>query len=121
MAEVAERSQQAGPAGPDPRSGRAMRGWLVIAVPALFAFLTSGFDLGSPSLWRDEAYTKDAITRSIGHLFAMLNHMDAVHGAYYVIMHFFAEGFGTSTRPRSLISKTATRRWGCSAAMRQAA
>ena len=73
-----------------------MRGWLVIAVPAVFAFLTSGFDLGSPSLWRDEAYTKDAITRSIGHLFAMLNHMDAVHGTYYVILHFFSEVFGTS-------------------------
>jgi mannosyltransferase len=96
VAEVVERSQQAQPAGPDPRPRRTLPGWLVVAVPAVFAFVTSGFDLGSPSLWRDEAYTKDAITRSISHLFAMLNHMDAVHGAYYVIMHFFAEVFGTS-------------------------
>ena len=96
MAEVAERSQQAGPAGPDPRPKRVIRGWLVIAVPAVLAFVTSGFDLGSPSLWRDEAYSKDAINRSLSHLFAMLGNMDAVHGAYYVILHFFAEGFGTS-------------------------
>jgi mannosyltransferase len=96
VAEVAERSQQAGSAGSDPRSRRAIPGWLVVAGPAVFTFVFSGFDLGSPSLWRDEAYTKDAITRSLGHLFAMLNHQDAVHGAYYVILHFFAEVFGTS-------------------------
>jgi mannosyltransferase len=96
VAEVAERSQQAGPAGPDPRPRRALPGWLVIAVPAVLAFVTSGFDLGSPSLWRDEAYTKDAISRSLSHLFDMLGNMDAVHGAYYVILHFFTEVFGTS-------------------------
>jgi mannosyltransferase len=96
VAEVAERSQQAGPSGPGPRSARALPGWLVIAVPAVLAFVTSGFDLGSPSLWRDEAYTKDAISRSLSHLFDMLGNMDAVHGAYYVMLHFFAEVFGTS-------------------------
>ena len=96
MAEVAERSQQAGPRGPKPRRRRAIPGWLVIVGPAVFAFAFSGFDLGSPSLWRDEAYTKDAITRSLGQLFAMLDHQDAVHGAYYVIMHFFSGAFGTS-------------------------
>jgi len=96
VAEVAERSQQAEPAGSDRRSGRVIPGWLVIAVPAVFAFVFSGFDLGSPTMWRDEAYTKDAISRSLPHLFAMLANMDAVHGAYYVILHFFAEIFGTS-------------------------
>lgn len=96
MAEVAERSQQASPVGPDPRSRRALPGWLVVAVPAVFAFVFSGFDLGSPSLWRDEAYTKDAITRSLNHLFAMLANMDAVHGAYYVILHLFCGVFGAS-------------------------
>jgi mannosyltransferase len=96
VAEVAERSQRAG-SGPDPAPARrALPSWLVIAVPALFTFVFSGLDIGSPSLWRDEAYTKDAISRSLGHLFAMLNHMDAVHGAYYVILHFFSEVFGTS-------------------------
>jgi mannosyltransferase len=96
VAEVAERSQQAG-ANPDPvPAKRALPGWLVVAVPAVFTFVFSGFDIGSPSLWRDEAYTKDAITRSLSHLFAMLNHMDAVHGAYYVILHVFSEVFGTS-------------------------
>ena len=70
--------------------------WLVIAVPALTAFLVGGYQIGGPSLWRDEAYTKDAIGRSVSQIFAMLGHMDAVHGAYYLLMHVTAGGIGTS-------------------------
>ena len=55
-----------------------------------------GYEIGSPSLWRDEAYTKDAIGRSLGQLFAMLAHQDAVHGAYYVLMYAITPVIGTS-------------------------
>jgi mannosyltransferase len=68
----------------------------VFVIPAVVAFVVSGAGLSGPSLWRDEAYTKDAINRSLSQLFALLGHNDAVHGAYYVLMHFWAEGFGTS-------------------------
>jgi mannosyltransferase len=85
-----------------PEPGARVRGWrrwsrpLVIAVPMAVAAVTGGYQLGSPSLWRDEAYTKDAIGRPAGQLVAMLGHQDAVHGAYYLLMHVIAGVIGTS-------------------------
>jgi mannosyltransferase len=86
------------PAGPAARlaSSGGLPGWLVIAVPAVTAFAVGGYELGGPSLWRDEAYTKDAIGRPVSRLFAMLGNMDAVHGAYYLLMHVIADVIGTS-------------------------
>jgi len=68
----------------------------VIGVPAVTSFVVGGYEIGGPSLWRDEAYTKDAISRPVGQIFTMLGHMDAVHGAYYVLMHVVAAAIGTS-------------------------
>ncbi len=73
------------------------RNLLVSAVPAAVSLVVGGYRLGSPSLWRDEAYTKDAIGRSLGQLFAMLAHQDAVHGAYYLLMYAITPIIGTST------------------------
>ena len=70
--------------------------WLVIAVPAVTAFVVGGYEIGGPSLWRDEAYTRDAITRPVGKIFALLAHTDAVHGAYYLLMHVIVGVIGTS-------------------------
>ena len=39
-----------------------------------------------PSFWRDEGATQSATQRSFTDLIAMLGHVDAVHGAYYVLM-----------------------------------
>ena len=71
-------------------------GWLVIAVPAATAFAVGGYEIGGPSLWRDEAYTKDAIGRPVSQIFALLGHQDAVHGAYYILMHVIVAAAGTS-------------------------
>jgi mannosyltransferase len=71
-------------------------GWLVIAIPAAVSFVVGGYEIGGPSLWRDEAYTKDAIGRPVGQIFALLGHQDVVHGAYYVLMHVIASAAGTS-------------------------
>ena len=68
----------------------------MIGVPAVTSFVVGGYEIGGPSLWRDEAYTKDAISRPVGQIFTMLGHMDAVHGAYYVLMHVVAAAIGTS-------------------------
>ncbi len=65
-------------------------------MPAATAFVVGGYEIGGPSLWRDEAYTKDAITRPVSQIFALLGHEDAVHGAYYVLMHVIAAAAGTS-------------------------
>jgi mannosyltransferase len=75
---------------------RLPAGWLVIAVPAAVSFVVGGWEIGGASLWRDEAYTKDAIGRPVSQIFALLGHQDAVHGAYYVLMHVIAAGAGTS-------------------------
>ena len=75
---------------------RRRGGWLVIAVPAAVSLVVGGYQIGEPSLWRDEAYTKDAIARPFTQIFALLGHQDAVHGAYYLLMHVVATVFGTS-------------------------
>jgi len=79
-------------------AGRRQRwsDWLVIAVPVITALAVGGYEIGGPSLWRDEAYTKDAIGRPAGQIFALLGHQDAVHGAYYLLMHVVAGAAGTS-------------------------
>ena len=79
-----------------PSGGSAGSDWLVIAVPAATAFVVGGYEIGGPSLWRDEAYTKDAITRPVSQIFALLGHQDAVHGAYYILMHVIVAAVGTS-------------------------
>ena len=82
-----------------PEVAKGRRRWsrpLVIAVPMAVAAVTGGYQLGSPSLWRDEAYTKDAIGRPAGQLIALLGHQDAVHGAYYLLMHVITGVIGTS-------------------------
>ena len=75
---------------------RRRGGWLVIAVPMATSLVVGGYGIGGPSLWRDEAYTKDGVTRPVGQIFAMLGHQDAVHGAYYMLMHVIATAIGTS-------------------------
>jgi mannosyltransferase len=75
---------------------RRRGGWLVIAVPAATSLVVGGYQIGGPSLWRDEAYTKDAIARPFTQIFTLLGHQDAVHGAYYLLMHVVAAVLGTS-------------------------
>jgi mannosyltransferase len=55
-----------------------------------------GYRLGGASLWRDEAYTLDAATRSFGQILALLGNQDAVHGVYYLGMHVVIGLLGTS-------------------------
>ncbi|MGN6124932.1 MAG: glycosyltransferase family 39 protein [Humibacter sp.] len=49
-----------------------------------------------PSLWGDEAASMTSATRPLGSLFMMLGHVDAVHGLYYVALHFWVDVFGSS-------------------------
>ncbi|WP_158071861.1 glycosyltransferase family 39 protein [Kitasatospora sp. CB01950] len=63
------------------------------------ALLTLGLGVrGSwrPELWRDELATWSAATRSTGDLLDLLNHVDAVSGMYYLLMHFWVSAFGDS-------------------------
>ena len=92
----------AGASSPAPSSGpqrggvRRMAGWAPPLIPGIVLLLADGYRLGRLSLWRDEAYTVDAIGRPLPRVFAMLAHTDAVNGAYYVLMHTWAGVAGTS-------------------------
>jgi mannosyltransferase len=77
-----------------PTAGRpASRSWrralLACWPPAYAALATLAVTLWKiqvPSLWRDEGATQAATQRSLPELIAMLGRVDAVHGAYYVLM-----------------------------------
>jgi mannosyltransferase len=49
-----------------------------------------------PSLWGDEAASVLSAQRSLPSLFRMLGNVDAVHGTYYVFLHFWVQVFGAS-------------------------
>jgi mannosyltransferase len=49
-----------------------------------------------PSLWGDEATSVLSASRPLSSLFWMLGRVDAVHGTYYVFMHFWVGAFGAS-------------------------
>lgn len=49
-----------------------------------------------PSFWGDEAATVLSAERPLGTLWHELGRVDAVHGTYYLFMHFWIELFGAS-------------------------
>jgi mannosyltransferase len=80
-------------------AGRVRRGvlsWLPFALPAAAELVIGGYQLGGPSLWRDEGYTVEVAMRPAGRIIAMLTRQDAVHGLYYLIMHVVQAAAGTS-------------------------
>src|SRR5580658_8341540 len=69
--------------------------WAMV-LPPLVALVLSLWDITTPSFWRDEAATIAADKRPFGDMIRMLGHVDAVHGAYYIMMwpllHLFGAG-----------------------------
>lgn len=72
------------PTGPD---------WLWAA---LLTLAVTAFRGGTPQLWRDELASWNAASRSTGELLAMLGHVDAVSGLYYLLLHGWVSVFGDS-------------------------
>ncbi|MFB7254938.1 hypothetical protein [Streptomyces nojiriensis] len=71
---------------------------LVWLVPLLWTLGLGLWGLSrQDSVWRDEAATWQVAGRSPGEIWAMLGHVDAVHGLYYLLMHCLFEVFGAST------------------------
>ncbi|MGW0162986.1 glycosyltransferase family 39 protein [Mycobacterium sp. NPDC003323] len=54
------------------------------------AFAVNVMGIGRPSLWIDEAATVSASTRSVAELWALTDNVDAVHGAYYLLLHLWS-------------------------------
>ena len=57
--------------------------------PPVATFLIMMWGITGASYWRDEAATLSAVQRSLGDLLRMLGNIDAVHGAYYLLIWAF--------------------------------
>jgi mannosyltransferase len=69
--------------------------WLPLIPPSV-TLLVCLIGIGSASFWRDEAATLDAEARPIPALLHMLTHVDAVHGAYYLLLWPVVHAVGDS-------------------------
>jgi mannosyltransferase len=68
--------------------------WLM-AIPPLATFVIMVWGIRGPSYWRDEAATLSAAQRPFGNLLRTLGNIDAVHGAYYVLIWVMVRIGGT--------------------------
>jgi mannosyltransferase len=77
------------PAGQPPaaqRSGFAAGPLWMRAIPPAATLAVMLWGIRGSSYWRDEAATLAAVRRPFGDLVSMLGNVDAVHGAYYMII-----------------------------------
>ncbi|MCU1513328.1 MAG: hypothetical protein JWO10_418, partial [Microbacteriaceae bacterium] len=81
----------AGGSGASPRSRATAP-----AIVGLFGFLISAAGSWIPSVWYDEAATITSASRSWTELWREIQHVDAVHAAYYSLMHVVFWVFGYS-------------------------
>ncbi len=81
--------------------------WLVVVLPVVAGLAAGGYKIGYPALWRDEATTKIVVVRPVSQIWALVHHTDAVHGAYYLLLHLFMLAFGTSATALRLPSMIA--------------
>lgn len=72
------------------------RAQLVALVLGVAGAMVSVLGSWIPSFWGDEAASILSAHRSIPSLFAMMGNVDAVHGAYYLGLHFWVGIFGSS-------------------------
>ena len=63
-------------------------------LPGFATAVVIAIGITTPSYWRDEAATIAAVHRPAASLFHMLGHVDAVHGAYYLLVWPLARAFG---------------------------
>lgn len=88
-----------------PRLSRRAPLW-VAGIGAGGAAVTA-IGIGTPSYWGDEAASVMSASRPLWSLWQELGHVDAVHGLYYLFLHFWIQVFGTSeaaTRAPSVIA-----------------
>ncbi|WP_371258588.1 hypothetical protein [Streptomyces sp. CC53] len=89
------------------------------SVPVLWTVALGLWGLSrQDSVWRDEAATWQVARRSTADILRMLEHVDVVHGLYYLLMHGLFGCFGASTTTLRLPSVLAVAAAaGCVAAL----
>ena len=81
----------------EPMRRRSRRPFLWV-LPAVWTVACGLWGLSREnSVWRDEAATWQVARRSSGAIAHMLEHVDAVHGLYYLLMHALFTCFGAGT------------------------
>jgi mannosyltransferase len=70
--------------------------YLPVVAPALLVFVIGLFGIGRPSMYGTEEATTWVGRLPTSRIFAVLNHGDAVHGLYYLIIHGVFRVFGSS-------------------------
>jgi mannosyltransferase len=68
------------------RRGLDAGAWWVLALPPVVTFVIMLWGITGSSYWRDEAATISAAQRPLGNLLRTLGNIDAVHGAYYLLI-----------------------------------
>ena len=68
------------------RRGLDAGSWWVLALPPVITFVIMLWGITGASYWRDEAATMSAAQRPLGNLLRTLGNIDAVHGAYYLLI-----------------------------------
>jgi mannosyltransferase len=81
---------------PDRIADRARHVRVLPLIPPAATLIVCLIGIDSASFWRDEAATLDAEARPIPALLRMLTQVDAVHGAYYLLLWPVVHIFGTS-------------------------
>lgn len=69
---------------------------VVAIVAGILAAVVSFAGSWIPSFWGDEAASVMSAERPISTLFGMVQHIDAVHGLYYLFLHGWIDLFGAS-------------------------
>jgi mannosyltransferase len=59
--------------------------WMMV-LPPVVTFVIMLWGITGASYWRDEAATMSAVQRPLGNLLQTLGNIDAVHGAYYLLI-----------------------------------
>src|SRR3974390_917214 len=101
-----EPAAQVAAAAPGPRR---RLDWGLILPPAV-TMIVMLWGISAPSYWRDESATLSATERSYPQMLAMLCHIDAVHGLYYLLLWPVAHLAGAGeleTRLRSAMAMAA--------------
>ena len=89
------RAPVAGRLAPRRRLG-AHRGVVAAIGLGILAVAVSASGSGTASLWGDEAASLLSAQRPLGSLLMMVQHVDAVHGLYYLALHVWIGVAGTS-------------------------